>query len=113
MRQVAHCIQVQEAGTALEGVKGAKDRIDCWSIGGIFLEHEDTLLNALQQLYGLTVEFAQKCQVLGKVEANRWLVGLGCVVRPVDSPPTPPAKRAWPFPFAKPARRKSSTCATG
>ena len=61
MRQVAHCIQVQETGTALERVKGAKDRIDCWSMGGIFLEHEDTLLNTLQQLYGLTVEFAQKC----------------------------------------------------
>ncbi len=83
MRQVAHCVQVQEAGAALESVKGAKDRIDCWRIGGIFLEHEDALLNILQQLHGLSVEFAQKCQILGKVEANGWLVGLGCVVRPV------------------------------
>ena len=113
MRQVAHCIQVKEAGAALEGVKSAKDRIDCWRIGGIFLEHEDTLLNTLQQLYGLSVEFAQKCQVLGKVEANGWLVGFGCVFCPARSPPTLPAKRAWLFPFAKPARRKSSTCATG
>jgi hypothetical protein len=47
MREVAQGVEMKEAGRALEGVKGAKDRIDCCRIRGIFLEYEDTLLNAL------------------------------------------------------------------
>ena len=55
MCQVTHWVQVEEAGTALEGVKGAKDRIDRGRVGGIFLEHEETLLNALQQFHSLAM----------------------------------------------------------
>ena len=75
VREVAQGVEMQEAGRALEGVKGAKDRIDCGRIGGIFLEHEDTLLNALQQLHRLAVEFSQKSKFLCEVEADRWLLG--------------------------------------
>ena len=70
MRDVAQGVEMQKAGRALEGVKGAKDRIDCGRIGGIFLEHEDALLNALQQLHRLAVEFSQKSKIFRQVEAN-------------------------------------------
>ena len=71
MCEVAQGVETQEAGSALEGVKGTKDRIDCGCIGGIFLKHEDTLLNALQQLHRLAVEFSQKSKILCEVEADR------------------------------------------
>ena len=45
MCQIAHCVQTQEASAALESMKGAKDRIDCCRVAGIFLEHKNALLN--------------------------------------------------------------------
>src|SRR6476659_2164514 len=75
MREVAHGVEMQKAGRALEGVKGAKDRIDRGRVGGILLEHEDTLLNALQQFRRLAVEFSQKSKIFWQVEVDRWLLG--------------------------------------
>ena len=47
-----------------------EDRIYRGGVGGIFLEHENTLLNALQQFHRIAMEFSQKCKIFWQVEVN-------------------------------------------
>ena len=63
VRDVAHRVQIQESGHALDGVKSAENSVDGFRIGGILVERQQLQLDGGQVLSRLQNEIAQQFRI--------------------------------------------------
>ena len=77
MGQILHRSEVQEARPAFECVEGAENRVDCVCVPRIALEDNESLLDALQQLDRLAVEFAEEFPVTLQIQGDGLFLAAG------------------------------------
>ena len=67
VREVSRRIEMQKTSAPLEGMKRTEDRMDRLGVGRIRLQHQDALLDGLEQLQRLGMELAEQFKVFLQV----------------------------------------------
>ena len=81
MRQILDWLEAEEARTALEGMKRAEDHIQGVGAGGIFFQHQNTLLNVLQQVFAFVAKLIEQLGVFAQLHGHGWFLRCGRIRR--------------------------------
>ena len=81
MRQILDWLEAEEARTALEGMKRAEDHIQGVCAGGIFFQHQNTLLNVLQQVFAFVAKLIEQLGVFAQLHGHGWFLRCGRIRR--------------------------------